>query len=220
VEVTPIHMKRRLFAWFVLINLLLCFLSGCERPKITGLETDQIDTSRDPVQTPYRSDESFTREVKSGHFTITPVAEYKISGIVVGKETYSSGWGGKISPADLAIAWGKLAEFGSERHVTYRQGNRWYSYQYKPGGPFDSFYIISHSSNNHLIPASENVRRAIKTIREKEKVVLEGFLVNIKGTYKGRPVTWNTSLSRADTGNGSCELLYVSKLRIGTKVYE
>ena len=45
-------------------------------------------------------------------------------------------------------------------------------------------------------------------------------VVNIKGTYKGQPVVWNTSLSRTDTGTASCELVYVSKVRIDTKIYE
>jgi hypothetical protein len=80
--------------------------------------------------------------------------------------------------------------------------------------------VISHSANNHIIPANENIHEAVKTIWKKDIVVLEGVLVNIKGTYKGQPVTWNTSLSRKDTGNGSCELFYVSKVRIDTKVYE
>ncbi len=213
-------MKRKLFLRFIPIVLSLCLLYGCDRPKMTGLDTDEIDTSRDPIQTSHKSDEPIIKEIKNGHFTITPVAEYKISGMVVGKETYSSGWEGEISPVDLAIVWGKLAEPDYDRYVTYNQRNRWYFYQYKPGSPFDNSFVISHSGNNHIIPANENIHDAVKTIGKKDKVVLEGFLVNVKGTYKGHPVTWNTSLSRKDTGNGSCELFYVSKVRIDTKVYE
>jgi nitrogenase subunit NifH len=56
--------------------------------------------------------------------------------------------------------------------------------------------VISHSGNHLTIPANENIHEAIKTIGEKDKVVLEGVLVNIKGTYKGESVIWNTSLSR------------------------
>jgi hypothetical protein len=213
-------MNRRPFSWFIVIILFLCFLSGCNRPKLTGVESDEIDTSQDPIQTAYKADEPITREVKNGHFLITPVAEYKIFGVVVSKETYSSDWDGKISPVDLAIVWGKLAEPEYDSYINYNQRNRWYFYQYKSGSPFDNSFVISHSGNHHIIPANENVHRAIKTIKEKERVVLEGFLVNIKGTYKGQTVTWNTSLSRTDTGNGSCELFYVSKVRIDTRVYE
>jgi hypothetical protein len=213
-------MDRKLFIWLVLIILFLCLSYGCDRPKITGLATDEIDTSQDPVQTTHKSDEPITKEIKNGHFTITPVAEYRMSGMVVGKETYPSGWDGEISPVDLAIIWGKLAEAEYGRYITYGQSSRWYFYQYKPGSPVDHSFVISHSANNHIIPANENIRKAVKTIKEKDKVVLEGFLVNIKGTYRGQPVTWNTSLSRTDIGSASCELFYVSKVRIDTKVYE
>jgi hypothetical protein len=213
-------MNRRPFSWFIVIILFLCFLSGCNRPKLTGVESDEIDTSQDPIQASYKSDEPIIKEIKNGHFTITPVAEYKISGRVVGKENYSSNWEGEISPVDLTIVWGKLAEPEYDRYISYSQRNRWYFYNYKSGSPFDNSYIISHSGNHHIIPANENVHRAIKTIKEKERVVLEGFLVNIRGTYKGQTVTWNTSLSRTDTVNGSCELFYVSKVRIDTRVYE
>jgi hypothetical protein len=219
-ETILIQVKRRLLARFILIILFLSFLSGCDRPRITGVEPDEMDTSQDPIQMPFKADEPMTVKVKNGYFMITPVAEYKISGVVVGKATYSSDWAGEISPVDLAIVWGKLADPGANRYITYTQGYRWYFYQCKSEGPFDHSYVISHSSNNHIIPANENIRRAVKTVKKKHQVVLEGFLVNLKGTYKEQPVTWNTSLSRTDAGSGSCELFYVSKVRIDTKVYE
>jgi hypothetical protein len=140
--------------------------------------------------------------------------------VVVSKETYSSDWNAEISPVDLAIAWGKLTEPENEKYVSFGQRNRWYFYEYKPESPLDNSYILSHSSNNHIIPATENISLALKTISRKEKVMLEGFLVNLKGTYKGGTVYWNTSLTRKDSGDGSCELFYVTKARINTDVYE
>jgi hypothetical protein len=212
----------RTFSGSSLILTILFFyvLSGCDRPTLAGVELDKIDTSQDPIQKSYTSGEPIIKEFKSGRFTMIPLAEYKISGVVVSKETYSSDWDGEVSPMDLAMAWGKLAEPENGRYVTYSQGSRWYHYQWREGGPVDPSYIISHSSNNHMIPANKNIYRAIKTIKKKDRVVLKGFLVNLKGTYKGQTVTWNTSLSRMDTGGGSCELVYVSYVRIATKVYE
>jgi hypothetical protein len=36
----------------VFLLLLLCLLTaGCNRPQVTGIETDEIDTSADPLQT-------------------------------------------------------------------------------------------------------------------------------------------------------------------------
>ena len=213
-------LQRFSCSWFIIIILILYLFSGCDRPTLTGVEFDKVDTSQDPIQKIYKSDEPIIKEFKNGHFTITSLAKYELSGVVVSKETYSSNWDGEISPMDLAIVWGNLAEPEYDRFITYNQSNRWYHFKWREGSPVDHSYIISHSSNNHVIPANENIYRAIQTIRKKDRVVLKGLLVNLKGTYKGQTVTWNTSLSRTDTGNGSCELFYVSQVRIETKVFE
>lgn len=215
-------MYRKLFSFSCIIGglLILCLFSSCDQPQKSGMDFDQIDTSSDPVQRSYRSNDPILIKTKGSHFTLTPVAEYQLAGRVVSKETYSYGWEAEISPVDLAIVWGKLADTEYDQYMTYSQSNRWYFYEYKPESPLDPNYIISHSSNNHIIPATENISLALKTIQKKEKVVLEGFLVNVKGSSGGRPVTWMTSLTRKDTGNGSCELIYVTKVRIDTNVYE
>ena len=213
-------MKRKISLWLVSSIIILSLLFGCDKPELTGIEIEDIDTFQDPLQASYQSEEPMILRMKDDIFTITPLAKYKLFGVVVSKKSYSDDWNSKISPIDLAIVWGRLAEPEYERYITYRQSNRWYFYKYKQESPFDDFYVITHSANNHIIPANENIDRAIKTIKEKDKVVLEGFLVNVKGTYNGRPVFWNTSLSRTDTGKGSCELFYVSKIRRDTRVYE
>jgi hypothetical protein len=202
------------------LTILLLLLFGCDRPKPTGVQFDKIDTSHDPVQSPYKSEEPIVVEIKKSVFNLTPLAEYKVSGKVVSKKSYSDDWDGEISPVDLAIVWGQLAEPGYGRYITFWHSHRWYNYKWKEGSPVDTSYIVTHSSNNHIIPANENICRAIKTIKKKDRIVLEGFLVNLKGSYKGQRVTWNTSLSRNDTGYGSCELFYVNKVRIDMKVYE
>jgi len=213
-------MNRKLFPGIFGVILLFSLFFSCDRPQKSGMDFDYIDTSGDPIQTSYKSEEPIVKEIKNGHFTITPVAEYKLSGMVVSKETYSDDWNAKVSLIDLAIVWGKLADPEYEKYVSFSQRNRWYFYEYKPESPLDNSYILSHSSNNHIIPATENISLALKTISRKEKVMLEGFLVNLKGTYKGGTVYWNTSLTRKDSGDGSCELFYVTKARVGSDVYE
>lgn len=206
----------------VLLIFLSMVLSGCDRAKLTGIELDKIDLSQDPLQTPYsrEGEEPILRKVKNGSFTLTRVAQYKVNGCVISKEYYSYGWDSIISPVDLLIVWGNLADPGYRKPIIFSQDGRWYHYKWKEGARVDSAYIITHSSNNHILPANENIYRAVKQIKKEDPIVLEGFLVNVRGTFKNRPVSWNTSLTRTDTGNGSCELFYVSKVRIDTKVYE
>ena len=69
--------------------------------------------------------------------------------------------------------------------------------------------IERSASNMHLIPADDGVRRALKRVRRGELVHIEGFLVDAS-----RPDGWHwrSSLSRDDTGDGACELVYVEEL--------
>lgn len=211
--------KKLILGLGISVFFLLC-LSGCEKPHLSGTETEEIDISRDPLQTPNPSGEPIIKEIKNGHLTLTPMAEYRVSGVVVSKKAYDGGWESQISPYDLAIVWGKLAEPAYDKYIEYWQNNRWYFFRYKEGSPFDHSYVVTHSGNHHTIPANYNVRKALESIHKDNKVILEGYLVNVKGTYRGKAVFWNTSLSRNDTGNGSCEVFYVSKVRIETSVYE
>ncbi len=200
--------------------LLTVFLSACNRPRPTGIEFEKIDAAAGPDQHLVTGDEPIIVAVKNSTFALTPKAKYRLSGTVVSRESYSDGWDSILSPVDLAIAWGKLADPQFEKHVSFSQSGRWYYYKAHAGSPVDNRYIGTHSGNNHIIPANQNVSKAVKWVRRKDKIILEGFLVDVKGTYKGGTVMWNTSLSRTDTGNGSCELFYVTKTRIDTKVYE
>jgi hypothetical protein len=207
-------MSRKLYSSTVLSILLFFVFSGHNESVWDVVNFKRIDASRDPLQIPCAFEDPIKVRIDGGFFTILPLARYELSGLVVVKETYSNDWDGKISPFDLAIVWGKLTEPECQRYISYSQRNRWYFYKCKQENPFDASYIISHSSNNHIIPGNENIRHAIKALKEKDRVLLEGFLVDLKGTYKGRDVTWNTSLSRTDTGQGACELFYVSKVKI------
>ncbi len=68
----------------------------------------------------------------------------------------------------------------------------------------------------HMIPADENVRRALLAVGTGDRVRVHGLLVDARradGFY------WNSSLTREDTGPGACELVYVEELQIGRKLY-
>jgi hypothetical protein len=69
--------------------------------------------------------------------------------------------------------------------------------------------VIEHSANTHVIPADAIIARQLKRLRVGQVVHLTGFLVNgvrDDGAY----IT--TSLTRTDSGPGSCEVVLVHQV--------
>jgi len=154
-----------------------------------------------------------------GSVEATPKAAYRIAAKLCGRQRYRGDWTSQIAPYDFCLAWGRLAGDEAKGLIEYSQDMRWYHFQMKRGGPIDAAYAARHSANNHLILTDKDVRQAAARAPVGEIVELTGYLVNLRGKWKDRDVWWNTSLTRDDTGAGSCELIYVKSLRVGDRVY-
>jgi len=67
-------------------------------------------------------------------------------------------------------------------------------------------------SNNHIIPANEQIRSKINSLNTGDQIQINGYLVESKGTYEGKNYYWDSSLSRTDTSDGACEVFYVTNI--------
>jgi len=209
----------------LLTGLILLVLSGCRGPKPvpSGFQSETVDPSGDPLQedlTPEQGEAArLTEHLKGIVLEIVPLARYRVAAEVKGVERYSRGWQGRFAPCDLALAWGNLAGPGADRFIRYSQGNRWYHYRYSGDLPFPPGYIASHSANTHVVPATRNLRRALAWTRTGDRLVLEGDLIRVTGRAERGTFYWNSSTSRLDTGDNSCELLYLRRLVRNHLVY-
>jgi len=174
----------------------------------------------DPAQNRYKGDDFIPVTDKNMSLEIHPKANYRIYAMVMSKKKYSWGWGGKVAPYDLALAWNKLMLPENQVGIKYSQSGRWYQFRYDSGFPLTKSYIYKHSANTHCIPANQTVKKGLDRIRRKNKVYMEGYLVNIKGKVENSPVWWNSSISRNDTGDGSCEVFYIKKIVLDNEIYE
>lgn len=182
--------------------------------KITSI----IDTWPDPYQEKIDA-KTITIKLAKGNIFISPIASFQISAKVLSKKKYFRNWDGKISPYDLALGWGGLTDTKLKKMIKYSQWGRFYFYKYKQDSPFNSDYISQHSSNCHIIPANKNLRKALKYIKKNQYVKLDGFLVNVNGSYKNYPLSWHSSVTRTDTGDGACEIIYITKITTPKKVF-
>ena len=212
--------KRSLSAGTVTLFCIGALATCGKSPLPTRQASGHIDVTTDPYQNNLEIDTMITVHVKNGKFTITFIADYMMSGVVVCKQRFSGGWAAEIAPYDLTFAWGKITEDYVRAHITFSHSGRWYHYRYSGECPVSKKYIIEHTSNNHIVPANANVRRAVGSIKTDTPVLLQGYLIDIDGIYKDDPYWWYTSRTRTDTGAHSCELFYVSSVQIGYDIFE
>jgi hypothetical protein len=197
----------------------LLLLAGCG-PRPTAEDASPIDVSQPPEQTAVDNADPIRLEADGYEFVITPLAHYVLRGVVVSSESYRTGWNSNLSPCDVAVVWGELAADDAWQKLSWSQGGRWYYWRWHGRQPFTNEEVVRCSSNTHVVPASSDVASAARSLTPGDIAELGGELVRIDGRKGQGKVWWKSSLSRTDTGDGSCELLYLRRLRVNGKVYE
>lgn len=173
-------------------------------------EGNHIGELPDPVQIKLNEPKTISITGQSGDVDITLLAEYTIEAVVKSKKKYNSDYPSQVSSYDLALAWGNLNKEEIDKNIKYSQRSRWYFYRYTNDNLVGQDYISKHSTNVHIIHKDDSVLKELKSMRENDRVKLEGYLVNVN--FSNGP--WKSSLTRSDTGNGSCEIMYVINVDI------
>jgi hypothetical protein len=202
----------------VAVALLLVSV-GCG-PRPIAEDTSPIDVSQPPEQTAVDNADPIRLEADGYEFVITPLAHYVLRGVVVSSESYRTGWNSNLSPCDVAVVWGELAADDAWQKLAWSQSGRWYDWRWHGQQPFTNEEVVRSSSNTHVVPASSDLASAARSLTPGDIAELGGELVRIDGRKGQGKVWWKSSLSRTDTGDGSCELLYLRRLRVNGKVYE
>ncbi len=159
------------------------------------------------AQSPVQASGSLPAPFQQGDFRITPLASYRITAVVMGADRYRFDPGAKISPLDLALAWGPMSVAGVLNELSVSQSGRFYEYRWKDEPPLDPELINRNSANTHCIPANDAIRQQLLAIRRHDLVTLQGLLVEVNFPEGGR---WRSSLTRDDTRGGACELMWVT----------
>jgi hypothetical protein len=200
---------------FVFVSLFLLLTEGCINIPVAPSDTgEQIDTSRGPIQTPYQG-EPIILKTREREVTLVPVATYETHVLVVSTASYTDE-DSDISPLDFCAVWGELSQDYYLEYSTFTQTNRACICTYEADSPVDDPIVLTAFVNIHLIPSNQDILTALYTIRKGQKIILEGYLVNIY--YKGA-LYIETSTSLTDKGTGACEILYVTRIQVGTTVY-
>ena len=143
-----------------------------------------------------------------GKYAVRPVARFQVEARVLSTERYRFDRGAALSPIDLALGWGPMSNQTVLDQIDISQGGRFYRWRVKVY-PIPRRQIIEHSANMHMIPANDEVRKDLLAVRVGEVVHIEGYLV-VATSEDG--AIWKTSLTRKDSGDGACELVWVENI--------
>ena len=214
---------------------------GVAIPK--SIDFSPIPVKSEPIQTDYSEEEKlqktfvYTSLINSNQITMIPQAHYVLSGMAIAYNRdflFRSEFFDSAALYDLGTLWGEMSDkalfekyvrvYSSKVELT---GTRRLNWRFRSDIPVPISYAASHISHSHIIPANRNIMAGFLTIKLWDTVQVEGELVDMTyvSTKRKAKYTYNTSMSRTDEdsssrGSGACEAIYVTKLRVGSRVYE
>ncbi len=212
----------------LLVVVLLCLIvfgiswllrNGNKTPNIEK-EYEYIN-SYDAIDPPIQNDFTGSTTITLGGTVIKVDYEayYEVSGRVVATASYyASTVENMAAQKDVAVVWGKLATDEYLNKFTFNApGNRFVYWK-----TTDSDWYRAHTndkeisqmhSNNHLVSNNKQINDEISNIKDGDYVRIKGYLVNLYWQENGSNHTWRSSLTRDDSGDGACEVIYVTDVK-------
>lgn len=138
-------------------------------------------------------------------YALQPLQNFALAARVLASERYHTGREADLSPLDLALGWGPMSDGTVLEKISISQSGRFYHWRVQEL-PIPRRDIERSSANMHMIPADDVIAGKLKALKPGQTVRLEGWLVEARAPDGWR---WRSSLTRDDTGNGACELVFV-----------
>jgi hypothetical protein len=206
-------------AKFVLAAAAAAFvLSFFMRDRLPGRSEILPDLLKAPVQTKDDVPEPFDVVRKGVTYTVTPLFNYELWGLVVSYHNANSfvdisheAWHDYINVKDVCVLWGKNVESGIYEKMKFRNRDFTCYYTY-PDEETGRIFTEDCLSNNHLLPADPVVTGAVMRARKGDEIHLKGWLVSYG--IKDSPYRRISSTTRRDRGNGACETVFVNEFEI------
>lgn len=174
----------------------------------------QLD--REPVQETTH-EERFVFSYAEKRYLVEPVAKYSLYGLVVSHNDISAFWDiyhdkTSVDIKDLCVIWGHNTVDNNFRQLKYRS-EPWSCLCSTNSIEVFRNFRQDQMSNNHLLAGDESVREQIRNAHVGDQIYFQGLLVNYAPEDKP-DLLRKTSTVRTDTGNGACEVVFVTDFRI------
>ncbi len=190
--------------WKLIIAVLLIAYGGYQHFSTKPIHGDKTAAQVQAEKTASTVNGAF----QLNGYTISPISPFAIEARVLSSKHYTSDREADLSPVDLALGWGRMADDGVLKDVSIVQKGRFYFWRVLQF-PIPRKEIERSSANMHMVPANGEVEQTLKNIEQGQTVSIKGSLINVRADDGWQ---WKSSTTRNDTGKGACELVYVEQV--------
>lgn len=139
-------------------------------------------------------------------------ATYSVQAYVMAVERYRWSALSDVSPVDFALAWGPAATTSVQSSIAVTQRARWFYWRLPSLSGMPSLPSLMESmANTHMVPATLAIREQLLSLRPGASIQAFGYLVDLESDTPA--LRRATSLTRTDSGAGSCEIFLVTKIK-------
>jgi hypothetical protein len=190
------------------VAILIAFVAAL----LTAVFWDGPEPRRPPgVLVPYEPDQESLEPHRHWQFKesqVTALANFRVRARVLLTEHYQWGRDAEVSPVDLTLGWRLMSNQEILDGLNLYRARRAYTWSARNGSlPAAEQDIIAHSANMHMVPSTPELVDQLRAINRGDLVDIRGYLIELK--FPDGAV-WTSSLTRTDTGNGACELVWVN----------
>ncbi|MEM9757415.1 MAG: hypothetical protein AAF914_15540, partial [Pseudomonadota bacterium] len=183
-------------------------------PLSTAVETDllpRLPLTAERSGAPAQTDIDALQVELGGGFEARLLYGYVLEGLVVTRREFRNDPTSEISPLDLGIVWGDLADPDRAALIDFRAQPRAVAYRASADAILTPDWE-EQITNNHLIPATQAVQDALMAVEVGQNVRISGYLVVVTGDGIS---PWRSSVRRDDnTIIGGCEIILVTGVEV------
>lgn len=151
------------------------------------------------------------RRFEANGMSFNERAKYDLTVRLLRKERYRIDSAAAIAPYDLAVGWGPISDTRIIEQLDITQMGRFFYWRMRDPEtfPLTVHDLVVNAAHIHAIPANAEVDAQLARLRRGQVMTLHGYLVDVRGP---RGFAWNTSLTREDTGDGACEIMWIEAI--------
>ena len=219
----PYRILTRLSQLSLLTSLLLLLLSYHQQSNLPPADFYNGIALPDPVQTD-TSVAPFEIASNGIVYTINPVQDYQLQGVVVSFHDsdawwdiyHHSSWQDFINIKDICVIWGDNVASGIYQKMVF-ENTTWTCWASWPDRATGRQFSMHQLSNNHLLVGDPLIREIADRVQIGDRIRIDGVLASY--SHSNGKFTRGTSTSRTDTGNGACETIYVYDFAIEKRAH-